>query len=81
MARVATTQREVDVIVTGPKKSVLAIEVKLANTVDDRDCAHLRWLRQRLGHRWADGIVVYAGTDAYRRDDGIGIVPAALLGP
>ncbi len=73
-------QRDVDIIVAGPKTPVLAIEVKLGNTVEDRDCAHLRWLRQRLGHRWADGIVIYTGADAYRRDDGIGVVPAALLG-
>lgn len=75
------TQREVDIIVAGPKTSMLAIEVKLANTVEDRDCAHLRWLRQRLGHRWGDGIVIYTGANAYRRDDGIGVVPAALLSP
>jgi hypothetical protein len=28
-----------------------------------------------------DAIVVTTGTDAYRRPDGIGVVPAALLGP
>jgi ribosomal protein L14 len=28
-----------------------------------------------------DAIVVTTGSEAYRRTDGIGVVPAALLGP
>jgi hypothetical protein len=60
---------------------VLAIEVKLAHTIRDDDLRHLRWLRDQLGDDVLDAIVVTTGTDAYRRPDGIGVVPAALLGP
>jgi len=34
-----------------------------------------------MGADLLDAIVVTTGTEAYRRKDGIGIVPAALLGP
>ena len=60
---------------------MLAIEVKLAHTIRDDDVRHLRWLRDQLGDDVLDAIVVTTGTDAYRRPDGIGVVPAALLGP
>ncbi len=72
---------EVDLIVEGIDRRVLAIEVKLAASVGDADVRHLRWLRDRLGPRLADAIIITTGRDAYRRRDGIGVVPAALLGP
>jgi len=72
---------EVDLIVERGDHRVLAIEVKLAHTVRDDDVRHLRWLRDRLGDELLDAIVITTGSDAYRRSDGIGVVPAALLGP
>jgi hypothetical protein len=42
---------------------------------------HLRWLKARLGYRLIDSVVVTPGPTAYRRQDGIAVVPAALLGP
>lgn len=73
--------REVDIIVEDQDGRVVAIEVKFNSSVDTDDCQHLRWLRGELDYRWADGIVVNTGSEAYRRDDGIAVVPAALLGP
>ena len=60
---------------------VLAIEVKLAQVADDDDVKHLRWLEQRIGGDLLDAVVVTTGPAAYRRHDGIAVVPAALLGP
>jgi uncharacterized protein len=74
-------RREVDLIVVGPDQRVLAIEVKLGGVIDDKDVANLRWLRDMLGDTCADAIVVTTGRYAYRRQDGIGVVPASLLGP
>jgi len=54
--------------------------VKLAQTVADGDVRHLLWLRDRLGDRLLDVVVVTTGREAYRRQDGIAVVPAALLG-
>ncbi|MDR1294403.1 MAG: hypothetical protein LBK59_05520 [Bifidobacteriaceae bacterium] len=42
---------------------------------------HLLWLRQRLGDRMADAAVLTTGELAYRRPDGIAVIPLALLGP
>ncbi|MGH2834038.1 MAG: AAA family ATPase, partial [Solirubrobacteraceae bacterium] len=56
-------------------------EVKLGQTVQEHDVRHLLWLRNELGEELADAIVVTTGHAAYRRPDGIAVVPAALLGP
>ena len=45
------------------------------------DTRHLLWLRERLGERLADAVVVTTGRHAYRDEDDIAVVPAALLGP
>lgn len=60
---------------------IVAIEVKLAPSVRDDDVTHLAWLRDRLGDDLLDAIVVTTGREAYRRSDGVAVVPAALLGP
>jgi predicted AAA+ superfamily ATPase len=73
--------REVDYIVTGPDAGVIGVEVKLTATVDDGDVAHLLWLRRQLGDECRDTVVVTTGRHAYRRADGVAVVPAALLGP
>lgn len=74
-------RHEVDLIIERADGRVLAMEVKLAGTVSDDDVKHLLWLRERLGHDLLDAVVVSTGSAAYRRADGIGVIPAALLGP
>jgi hypothetical protein len=72
--------REIDLIVERADGRVVAIEVKLARTVTDGHVRHLRWLHDRLGDGLLDAIVISTGPIAYRRPDGIGVVPLALLG-
>ena len=72
---------EVDLIIERPDRRVVAVETKLAGTIDDRDVRHLHWLRDRLGENLLDAVVITTGPEAYRRPDGIAVVPAALLGP
>lgn len=75
-------EREVDIVAVNGQGRVVAIEVKLSGSISSRDCRHLNWLRSKTGALWADGMVVYAGDRAYRREqDDIAVVPAALLGP
>lgn len=74
-------RREIDIIVERPNQQVLALEVKLSATVEDRDVRHLLWLKQKLGDDVLDMIVVNTGPYAYRRPDGVAVVPAALIGP
>ena len=72
--------REIDLIVERGRK-ILAIEVKLGQVPNDRDVRHLLWLQKELGDDLADTVIVTAGQAAYRRGDGIAVIPAALLGP
>jgi predicted AAA+ superfamily ATPase len=73
--------REVDLIVEGDGGHVVAMEVKLSETVDDADVKHLLWLRHALGPRCVDTVVLHTGPHAFRRADGVAVVPLALLGP
>ncbi|MEL4505726.1 hypothetical protein AAEX63_12510 [Luteococcus sp. H138] len=41
---------------------------------------HLLWLKQEDEDRVADLIIVTTGERAYRRTDGVGVVPLTLLG-
>jgi hypothetical protein len=54
---------------------------ELTPTPSDGDLKHLRWLRERIGDDLVDAVVVTAGPRAYRRPDGIAVVPLGLLGP
>lgn len=73
--------REIDFIVVRPDQRVLAIEVKLAQVIDDTDARHLNWLSSEIGTDLLDAVIITTGSDAYRRADGIAVIPAALLGP
>lgn len=74
-------KHEVDLIVERADGRVLAIEVKLARAVADADVRHLLWLGRQIGSDLVDAMVITTGPEAYRRKDGVAVVPAALLGP
>lgn len=74
-------RREVDLILERDDGRILGLEVKLGSALDSSDVEHLRWLAEQMGEDLIDAIVVNTGPGAYRRDDGIAVVPAALLGP
>lgn len=78
--RTRNGEREVDVIARRHDGRTVAIEVKLAGTPSDRDVRHLLWLKGLLGDELAEMVVVTAGQYAYRRDDGVAVVPLSLLG-
>lgn len=74
-------EREVDIVVEGADGRIVGVEVKLSRTITDRDVRHLLWLRDALGSKTADLVVLTTGTQAYRRKDGVAVVPLGLLGP
>ena len=78
--RTRNGDHEVDLIVERADGAVVACEVKLASSVQDSDTKHLHWLKKTIGDRLLDAIVINTGPRAYRRPDGIGVVPLALLG-
>ncbi len=79
--RTKETDHEIDMIVEGEDRRVVAIEVKLGETVDNRDVRHLNWLHKQIGERLVARVVITTGEFAYRRDDGVVVVPLSLLGP
>lgn len=72
--------QEVDLLLERYDGSVLAFEVKLSAVIGDRDVRHLHFLQKRLGDRLVDKVVISTGPQAYRRPDGVAVVPLALLG-
>lgn len=73
-------RREVDLIIERSDQRVLAVEVKLSGSIERDDGKHLVWLREQIGDDLIDAVVISTGPQAYRRQDGIAVVPAALLG-
>lgn len=74
-------EREIDLVVERADQRVVAVEVKLGRAAEDADVRHLLWLREEIGDDLLDAVVVTTGREAYRRPDGVAVVPAALLGP
>lgn len=79
--RTRAGEHEIDLIVEGADGRVVALEVKVAREVGDSDVKHLHWLEQQIGPGLLDAAVITSGPHAYRRADGIAVIPAALLGP
>jgi predicted AAA+ superfamily ATPase len=73
--------REIDLVVQRDDDRVVAVEVKLTAVPRDDDFRHLKWLQGEIGGDLLDALVITTGRAAYRRADGIGVVPLALLGP
>lgn len=79
--RTRDNTREIDLIVEAADRRLIAIEVKLSGSVSDKDVRHLNWLRDQLGERVIERIVVHAGQYAYRRPDDVAVIPLAMLAP
>ena len=78
--RVRGGAQEVDIIVERPDRRIVAMEVKLSQTVRPADVTGLNWLASGAPDLILDRIVLTTGQRAYRRPDGIAVVPLALLG-
>ncbi|MGH9043881.1 MAG: ATP-binding protein [Acidimicrobiales bacterium] len=79
--RTRNGDHEIDLMLTNPEGKVLAAEVKLSGTVSDHDLRQLKWLTSNYTEHVIDRIAITTGPFAYRRPDGIAIVPLSLLGP
>ena len=79
--RLRAGTHEVDLVVERGDGHVVAIEVKLSGNIRNDAVKHLNWLEGEIGDDLLDRVVITTGTEAYRRADGVAIVPAALLGP
>jgi predicted AAA+ superfamily ATPase len=79
--RTRSGEHEVDLIVERGDGRVVAVEAKLARDVEDKDVRHLKWLANQVGDELLDSAIITTGPEAYRRPDGVAVIPAALLGP
>jgi predicted AAA+ superfamily ATPase len=79
--RTAGGEHEVDFMVRRPGGAVVAVEAKLTAAPDAADARHLEWLAARMGAELTDRVILTTGPYAYRRGDGIAVVPLALFGP
>lgn len=78
--RTSKGDREIDLIAQDQDGGIIAFEVKLSADVRDDDVRHLQWLREKLPDDVVDTVVLNTGSRAYRRADGVAVVPLALLG-
>ncbi|MCL2091546.1 MAG: DUF4143 domain-containing protein [Micrococcales bacterium] len=78
--RDAKGRHEVDFVVARGQ-TVIGVEVKASERAGSDAVDHLHWLERTFADVKVVKVVVTAGRDAYTRDDGVHIVPAALLGP
>ncbi len=78
--RTRAGEQEVDLILERFDGKILAFEVKLSGLVNDSDVRHLHFLGNKLGDRLVDKIIITTGPQAFRRNDGVAVVPLALLG-
>ena len=72
-------QREVDVIVEARDGRISAVEVKAAVDVDDADTRWLRYLRDKLGDRFTNGVVLHLGDRPRPLGDRLTALPVSTL--
>lgn len=71
--------REIDFVCEGPDGRVVALEVKASLSPRPDSDRHLRWLRDRLGDRFAAGVVLYLGPHSYSLGDRMLLLPLSAL--
>ena len=70
---------EVDLVLERDDGQVIAIEVKAGSRISGEDFRGLRQLKERLGTRLEEAIILYTGEHAYTHDDWITILPLDRL--
>lgn len=79
--RTRNGDHEVDLIIERDDHRVVAIEVKLSNSVSPADTKHLSWLTESTDDLVVDRLIINTGQFAHRLPDGTAVIPLALLGP
>jgi hypothetical protein len=70
---------EVDLVLERDDGQVIAFEIKAGTRVNGEDLRGLRLLKDRLGPRLQEAIVLYTGEFAYQHDGWISILPLSEL--
>ncbi|MDR1237634.1 MAG: DUF4143 domain-containing protein [Propionibacteriaceae bacterium] len=72
-------RHEIDAIIEYSGTRVAAVEVKATASPSPRDFIHLRWLRDQLGDRFINGILLHSGPAPVQVDDRIIAAPISTL--
>lgn len=72
-------KREVDVVVELPDGRVACVEVKSARDADETDFRHLRFMRDKLGDRFVNGVVIHLGNKPQPFGDRLTSMPISAL--
>lgn len=70
---------EVDIVLERDDGQVFAFEIKAGTRISGEDLRGLRLLKDRLGSRLQEAVVLYTGEHAYRHDGWIWILPLSQL--
>jgi predicted AAA+ superfamily ATPase len=70
---------EADLILERDDGQVIAFEIKAGSRVGGEDLRGLRVLKERLGHRLEEAIVLYTGEYAYRHDGWTWVLPLSRV--
>jgi len=70
---------EIDLVLEDRRHRVAAIEVKAGADVSHRDARHLITLRDRLGDRFAAGVVLHSGPDVLSLGDRLAAMPTSAI--
>ncbi len=71
--------REIDLIAESSDGRVAAVEVKAARDVDEHDLRHLMTLRDRMGDRFVNGVIVHLGERPLSFGDRLTSIPVSTL--
>ena len=72
-------RHEIDFIIHRGHAEAVGVEVKLKSAITDHDVRNLLWLKASLPDQIVDLVVINTGAHAYRRQDGVAVIPLALL--
>ena len=70
---------EVDLVLERDDGQVIAVEVKAGSRISGEDFRGLRQLRERIGPRLEEAIILHTGEHAYTHDDWITVLPLDRL--
>jgi predicted AAA+ superfamily ATPase len=78
--RLSNGTHEIDFIVQ-KKRTIVAIEVKSASSINAEDVKHLIWLHEQIKEEFTvHKVIIYMGKHTYVRKDGVFVIPAAVFG-
>lgn len=79
--RTKRSSRDIPFIVDVGSGAIVPIAVTTSPVPSDRDVADLAWLAASPGVDVVDSVILTPGSRAWRREDGVLVLPLALLGP